>query len=145
MRHFNISHSNNVIVLATDDAPVGVDVEYIQPFSDLEDVITQFTQEEQNAYHTKPEAQRVDFFYELWTLKESYMKATGKGLSCSLQSFSISITNNKVVLSKGIDSDMDWHFQRYTFNDQYKCAVCGRHSQFPKEAVIVNAYDLLKL
>ena len=143
-RHFNISHSNNLIVLATDDTPVGVDVEYIRPFSDIEDLITQFTQEEQRTYYSKLEEQRVDFFYELWTLKESYMKATGKGLSCSLQSFNIRVTDNEAILSRGIDSDIAWYFQRYTFDNQYKCAVCSRHRQFPKKAIIVKADDLLK-
>ncbi|HSX37497.1 MAG TPA: 4'-phosphopantetheinyl transferase superfamily protein [Chlamydiales bacterium] len=143
-RHFNISHSHNIIILATDDTPVGVDIEYIKPFSDLDSIITQFTQEEQQMYYAKYEEQRVGFFYELWTLKESYLKAIGKGLNCSLQSFSIRITDNEASLSRGIDPDIAWFFQRYTIDNQYQCAVCSRRGQFPKKALILKPCDLLK-
>lgn len=104
----------------------------------------QFTHEEQQTYYMKPKEQRVDFFYELWTLKESYMKATGKGLSCSLQSFNIRIIGDEASLSRGIDLDTAWYFQRYTFDNQYKCAVCSRHKGFPEKALVIKAYDLLK-
>jgi 4'-phosphopantetheinyl transferase len=144
-REFNISHSNNIIVLATDDLPVGVDVEYIQPLNDLEELIMQFTQEEQDEYYKRSTNERINLFYELWTLKESYLKATGKGLNCSLQSFNIRATEDKVILSSGIDSDAAWYFQRYMFNEQYKCALCSRHQEFPREALSIEAHDLLNL
>lgn len=36
-------------------------------------------------------------FYEVWTLKESYIKCYGSGLSMSLKSFSIKIDSYKAV------------------------------------------------
>ena len=38
--------------------------------------------------------EKINYFYDLWTLKESYIKTIGKGLYTPLNSFSIKrITN----------------------------------------------------
>lgn len=144
-RHFNLSHTGDAIILATDDSPIGVDIECICSFSDLDQLLTQFSQEEKCRYQEKAKEKRVDFFYELWTLKESYIKALGKGLSCSLDSFSINISDTEAHLSRGIDSDISWYFKCYTFGNQYKCAVCARHNQFPEGASIIEAENLVGL
>lgn len=39
---------------------------------------------------------RLEYFYEIWTLKESYIKAVGMGLSISLNSFNICINDNAI-------------------------------------------------
>lgn len=145
-RHFNLSHSEAMIVIATDDTPIGIDVEYVQPLDDLEHLLVNFSQEEQQAYQSRTPEQRVDFFYDLWTLKESYVKAVGKGLSYELDSFTIMISKKGTYLFKETGSlDTAWYFKRYTFGTKYKCAICARQNQFPEEALIVKVEDLVNL
>lgn len=145
-RHFNLSHSGSMVVIATDDVPIGIDVEYVQPLDDLEHLIVNFSQEEQQAYQSMIPEQRIDFFYDLWTLKESYIKAVGKGLSYGLDSFTLTISEKEIHLSKETGPvDTAWYFKRYMFGPKYKCAVCARHNQFPEEASIIKSEDLVSL
>jgi 4'-phosphopantetheinyl transferase len=144
-RHFNLSHARDLIILATDNDHIGVDVECIRPFDELDHLLTQFSQEEKKLYQAQPKEQRIDFFYDLWTLKESYLKALGKGLSCSLDSFNIRVSDKEAQLSLGIDSDVSWHFKRYTFGTQYKCSVCARRNQFPENVSIIDVENLFGL
>src|ERR1700733_10118631 len=54
VRQFNLSHAEELIVLATDDTPIGIDIEYIQPLDDLASLArTCFSDEELQAFLTK--------------------------------------------------------------------------------------------
>ena len=84
---FNLSHSRDAILLAlTSKAEVGVDIEYNEPLDDLMDIAGRFfAPDELAALAAHRGENRVSFFYRLWTRKESYLKACGKGLSYPLQ------------------------------------------------------------
>ncbi|PYE48916.1 4'-phosphopantetheinyl transferase superfamily protein [Paenibacillus barcinonensis] len=86
---FNVSHSGDWIALiAGGTAEVGVDVEKIAPI-DLQ-IAERFFSPQENAYlAAMPADQQNHTFYRLWTLKESYIKAIGTGLSLPLDSFAI--------------------------------------------------------
>lgn len=90
---FNLSHTHGMIALAvTQEAEIGVDVEDADragKWQDLIDVV--LTPTEQSELWACPEPGRGQRFYELWTLKEAYVKARGMGLTLPLQGFSISI------------------------------------------------------
>ena len=145
LRQFNLSHSNNLIVLATDETPIGIDIEYVKPLEGLEDILSYFSQKEQKAFFSKNKNQRLDFFYTLWTLKESYIKAIGKGLNSPLDSFTIDVSEKNISLISSVNSNAQWSFKRYQISDNYKCAVCAQHTQFPESLTIVKASDLLQL
>ncbi|WP_257149478.1 4'-phosphopantetheinyl transferase family protein [Bacillus cereus] len=42
--------------------------------------------------------EKNDYFYDLWTLKESYIKAIGTGLSTPFNSFTIKKMKRKVLV-----------------------------------------------
>lgn len=93
--HFNISHSGPWVVCAVDDKPVGIDVEIIKPM-DFKIAERFFSKDEYHSLMDQPEEMKLNYFYRLWTLKESYIKAEGKGLSIPLDSFSISIGSDTI-------------------------------------------------
>ncbi|KAG8504065.1 hypothetical protein CXB51_002381 [Gossypium anomalum] len=84
--HFNISHTSSMIACGvTINAPIGIDVEEKQ--RKLKNDIIAFAQRYFSPYEVKlltsisdPEVRRQEFI-KLWTLKEAYVKALGKGFS----------------------------------------------------------------
>ncbi len=75
--HFNISHSGNMAVCALGGTDLGVDIERLRPVREglIRRVLTGREREWLMGRPDKEEA-----FIRLWTLKESYVKATGEGL-----------------------------------------------------------------
>lgn len=103
--HFNISHSGNWVVCALDDAPVGIDVEETGSI-DLKIAEKFFSKDEYASLTSVPVGMQEDCFYKIWTLKESYIKAQGRGLSIPLDSFSISETSKglQAITENGVCS-----------------------------------------
>ncbi|MET0387445.1 MAG: 4'-phosphopantetheinyl transferase superfamily protein [Polyangiales bacterium] len=87
---FNLSHTRGLVacgIAAHDD--LGVDVEELGRRVEIEGLARRvFSPRERAGLDAlSGEAQRARFF-ELWTLKEAYVKATGKGLASPLQGIS---------------------------------------------------------
>lgn len=88
---FNISHSEDMVVCAVNDKPVGIDIEKIRPI-DLS-IAKRICTERELLYlfgHVPIEEDFVGAsnheiltrFFEIWTAKEAYGKCIGKGISC---------------------------------------------------------------
>jgi 4'-phosphopantetheinyl transferase len=86
---FNIAHTEGLIVCAcASSACVGVDVERVRPDKAPLDVADRyFSPAEVAELRALPLAAQPERFFQYWTLKESYIKATGKGLSMPLDQF----------------------------------------------------------
>jgi 4'-phosphopantetheinyl transferase len=86
---FNISHSRNLALLAfSGRQTIGVDVESIQPhLADEQIAKNLFAPEEIATLRSLPPHLRDKAFFSCWTRKEAYLKATGEGLSDSMNRF----------------------------------------------------------
>jgi 4'-phosphopantetheinyl transferase len=81
---FSMAHSRDLAAYAfTADRPVGVDIEEIAaaPTADL--LRHCLSEHEREWFSVVPPARRSEVFYQLWTIKEAYLKAIGTGLSIS--------------------------------------------------------------
>ena len=78
--HYNVSHSKNLLVVAIDDAAVGVDVEYMKE-RDF-DALTKyyFSDKRDVAGHILQSADKKTEFYKQWTLAEAEAKLAGVGV-----------------------------------------------------------------
>jgi 4'-phosphopantetheinyl transferase len=86
---FSLSHTAGLVACAIAWEPeVGIDVEDIRRSNDWELVAHSFSPDEQESLMRIPAGERQARFYELWTLKEAYIKARGMGLSLPLDQFS---------------------------------------------------------
>ncbi|MBQ9610760.1 MAG: 4'-phosphopantetheinyl transferase superfamily protein [Lachnospiraceae bacterium] len=92
---FNISHSGDYAVIAysTDEevSSLGIDIERVRSKdSDMMVAHRFFTKDEIEYISNGLECSDEDVrFYKIWTMKEAYIKMTGKGLSTRLDSFSV--------------------------------------------------------
>ncbi|MEE1155169.1 MAG: 4'-phosphopantetheinyl transferase superfamily protein [Acutalibacteraceae bacterium] len=144
--HFNLSHSGNIAICVFSDKEVGCDIEQID--KPLEDVAKRFFTENEYRYIFKNtlDSEKAERFYRIWTLKESYLKLTGKGLSGGLDSFSIKINNeNNVLVEKNSNQNIckdnvstdTVFFKEYDFKN-YKIAVCSNCNNFSPSIVQVS-------
>ncbi|MES2945307.1 MAG: 4'-phosphopantetheinyl transferase superfamily protein [Pseudomonadota bacterium] len=92
---FNLSHTHGMVAVAIAiGLDVGIDVERIERrvADDMAIAEAYFSPSEQAQLHaiTDP-AQRRLAFIDLWTAKEAFIKALGRGLSMPLDSFSVDL------------------------------------------------------
>ncbi|MGI5977830.1 MAG: 4'-phosphopantetheinyl transferase family protein, partial [Candidatus Limivicinus sp.] len=83
---FSLSHSKNMAACAVSDGEIGIDIQITSDGS--EKLIKRIFREDERKYiESHPDRQYA--FTELWSLKESYIKARGMGLKIPLSGFSV--------------------------------------------------------
>lgn len=140
--HYNLSHSHNWVVCATDDNEVGIDIEKIKDI-DLGIAERFFTPSEFAEIQRKSSFEQIACFYEYWTMKESYIKALGKGLSIPLNSFCIREENGEY---QTIDQNSKLYFFNQLYLDnEYKLAVCSKKKIIDIKVQYVNMENFNKI
>lgn len=138
--NFNISHSGKWIVCVTDLLPVGIDVELIRNIDfGLAELV--FTVDEYIEFMKQTQYKKTLYFYDIWTLKESYIKACGKGLSMDLKSFGMVIEANCIKLENYIGRDKHY-FRQYNIDNNYKLSTCSESNFYCTE---IEKYKLSEL
>lgn len=141
---FNISHSGCWVAAIFHRDPVGVDIERIAPIA-YDIARTCFSVEEYESLCKRKDDEKLTCFYDLWTIKESYIKAVGRGMSLSLQSFTVTIDNEGAIAVKGAEADRAWQFRQYAIGGGYKLTACAQSQAFPDEVQIVSIEELLRI
>jgi 4'-phosphopantetheinyl transferase len=137
--HFNIAHSAEWVVCALGEAAVGVDVEKIAPVDD--DLAKRiFTPEEYRTLISKNRTEQLPYFYALWTIKESYLKALGKGLAIPLTSFSVICSPAGKIKVRDVD---DWYFKQYDWGETYQLTVCAAANDFVDTVKVITHEECL--
>ncbi|QUS60114.1 4'-phosphopantetheinyl transferase superfamily protein [Synechocystis sp. PCC 7339] len=93
---FNVAHSSNygLIGLST-EGEIGVDLQIMVPKAHgLKLARRFFSLQETEQLENLPPEERIKLFYQLWTAKEAFLKATGQGISGGL---------HQVMPSKNLD------------------------------------------
>jgi 4'-phosphopantetheinyl transferase len=135
--HFNMSHSGVWVVAAISAKPVGIDIEQMKR-NRLEVARRFFTEEEFQDLMDTPEPDRTDHFYSLWTLKESYLKAVGRGLTLSLNSFAVKTEQGEYLIDiNGIFAKM--HLRIIPLESGYKLAVCASEPGISQTVTLLPA------
>ncbi|MGB4655098.1 MAG: 4'-phosphopantetheinyl transferase family protein [Bacteroidales bacterium] len=129
--NFNISHSKNWLACAVSDVNVGVDVEGIRKInSKVADRF--FTEREVRYLNTLNGDERNEMFIRFWTIKESYLKAIGKGLALELNSFNIEPKgDDDFVLDNNKDAEKYSVFS-YKIKDAYVAVCAEKPAQKPR-------------
>ena len=115
---FNISHSGEYVVCAiNNEGRVGIDIERMRPL-DFSEFRNYMTSEEWNMMHESPD--QLEYFYELWTVKESVIKGEGKGLSIPL--LDIHWVGETASVYKSL-----WYIKKIIIDPGYCCHVAANH------------------
>lgn len=117
--HFNLSHSRDWVVLALSNfGEVGVDVEHHERTNNLQGIAGRFFSAAENlGLDALADAPRRQRFFELWTIKEAYVKALGRGIATALAGTDIRYLSNSEIalyLSGAAcirEPAMCWHYQ----------------------------------
>jgi len=128
---FSLSHTKGLVAVAVSRAgAVGIDAEAKDlAASPLQIAGACFAPAEIRALQQTPEPQRLTQFFQIWTLKEAYLKACGCGLSRDLASFTISL--NPPELAEG-DEPASWQFFQQQWDDSHYLAIAlNRPRQTP--------------
>lgn len=116
---FNISHCMGLAVLAVGDCSVGIDVEYVRPYREplLKRVLSEAELRQMEAVG---EAGREELFFRFWTLKESYVKAVGCGITVPLQDISFQLGDDGGITCE----KTGWKFRQWILAGGYVLSAC---------------------
>jgi len=126
---FNLSHTQNLVVMAvTLGREIGVDVEYLPRLGKMIEIADHFfSPTEVEQLRALPEEKQKTRFFDLWTLKEAYIKACGMGLSIPLDHFSFSFSpQGKIEISfepERNDQPEHWQFWQIHPAEMHKIAM----------------------
>lgn len=126
--YFNLSHSDGLVACAVSPLiEIGLDVETLDRAAPLDIARMWFAPSEDRWLQGQPAAARQMGFFRLWTLKEAYIKATGLGLSQSLDTFAFSFDPVRVMFADPALGDPDaWRFEQCPVGGHHMLAVAWR-------------------
>ena len=89
---FNVAHSGDLVLVAvTRSGVVGVDVEEVRTLADCEELVARFfSADECSKFRGLPAEEKPAAFFNLWTRKEAWLKATGEGITHLLNQVEVS-------------------------------------------------------
>lgn len=118
--YFNVSHSGEYLAIAVSDSPVGIDIQKEKTIREgMYQKVVQ--QKEQMLIGTE----RQKDFLRLWALKESFVKADGRGLRISMKDYYFTEENGRYFVNY-IGQKVPWTFTiEETLIAGYVIAVCG--------------------
>lgn len=122
--NFNLSHSGDMVAYAiARERTLGIDVELMRPDLAGDDIAERyFSPREVKDLRTLPPEKRVEGFFNCWTRKEAYLKATGMGLHIALDSFAVNLLSAQPAeFLSGVDAN--WHLAAHRPAESYAAAV----------------------
>ena len=101
---FNISHDNNLVVIAISDKNIGIDIEYLTYNRFV--LKKSFNEKEQHKVNDKVNKEKE--FTKIWVMKEAYVKMKGTGIITDLKDIDTTKIKNIDIID----------------NEEYIIAIC---------------------
>jgi 4'-phosphopantetheinyl transferase len=114
---FNISHSEDYVTVAFSDMEIGNDIEKVTDF-DITAVASYLHPLETKYIENASSSENA--FFKVWTRKEAYLKAIGKGIIDGL--------NNENCLQDELIHKGKWYIYSLSIISKYKMALCTQNS-----------------
>ncbi|HEY8207472.1 MAG TPA: 4'-phosphopantetheinyl transferase superfamily protein [Myxococcaceae bacterium] len=135
---FNLSNTTGLVACAVArERELGVDVEWVDRRGQALEVADRFfSPPELEELRSRPAERQLDRFFDYWTLKESYIKALGKGLSLPLESFALVLEGGGQPIRLRVfppiqDDPESWQFHLCSPAPRHRLAVAVRRGAGP--------------
>jgi len=131
---FNLAHSGRMVAIALAwGRDVGVDVEFMRCLEDWPLLAERiFSSRELCELHSLPKPQQREAFFNGWTRKEAWLKATGKGLTDALPAIEVTLapgTDPELIgLPNGPEAAGHWAIRAIPLPVDYVGAVVFKQS-----------------
>lgn len=99
--HFNLSHTVDTLLIAVADiADIGIDIEAIHSRRNVDGLAQRcFSEREYQGWRQLPLDGRLEAFYRLWTKKEAFVKAVGRGIALGVERCEIELDSGGQLLA----------------------------------------------
>jgi 4'-phosphopantetheinyl transferase len=130
--YFNLSHTDGLVACVIAREPmIGVDAEHLGRGGSLMEMARHFfAPAEISLLERTPPAGQREIFFDIWTLKEAYIKARGLGLSLPLDEFAFELAAGReprIEFAQSMnDSPERWQFETLRPCPAHKIAVAAR-------------------
>lgn len=128
---FNVAHSGpSVAIVIGARGRLGIDVEARRSIPEMESLVRRyFSPDEVSAWCALPAPEQEVAFFRVWTRKEAFIKAVGKGLSYPLDAFSVSVEGTTASALQAIEDpssrDVDWCIRSVGLDPAVEAAVAN--------------------
>lgn len=138
--YFNISHSGKYVMCAAGDVEMGVDIQ--EHVNDRRHIAKRFFPEnEYKKIENICEPRKADkLFFDMWSVKESYVKATGEGIGDSFKDIGVIISEDGMVNALYKNVPVSYVFKKYEIPG-YSAAVCACAPSEISGAIVINKHQ----
>ncbi|OGZ62785.1 MAG: hypothetical protein A2639_00365 [Candidatus Staskawiczbacteria bacterium RIFCSPHIGHO2_01_FULL_34_27] len=136
---FNLSYTGSWIFLAiSTEANIGIDAELIEPINI--DTASEFcVGREIKMIKSNPD-KSIENYYKLWTLRESFLKIMGVGLSYPIKNIEF-IFNKDRIKFYNKNKVVDGYFFKVYKLQNILISLCIRNKNFPEKIEVYNSLD----
>jgi len=144
---FNISHSQNLALYAFNyQRIIGVDLEYIKDKIEYKQLAKRFfSNQELQLINSYPSEEQKTIFFQLWTAKEAYLKATGYGLSGSLDKIEFTLNKNSKLSLIATKQDPQqiphWLVDNFIPQENFVATIAVKNSTNISDSISTNFFE----
>jgi 4'-phosphopantetheinyl transferase len=131
----NLSHCNGLVVCAVGKNTIGADCERIR---NVRNGVVRRAFTESEALEIENSANADLTFTRLWTLKESFVKAIGIGVSYPMKNAAFSISDNNTIYTNITGA----FFRQWVIQDKYIISLCAAAPECETSLIFVSEKTL---
>jgi len=147
--YFNLTHSADVIILAvTEEGEIGVDIERVDREFDwirVDSVLAASEIEWIRVNELIDPFSVYQRFFQIWTLKEAYIKCTGDGMSRHLKMLNFHVLSERIQFldsTNNAQKTEEYYFESYIYDSNFIFSICLQQS-YNLERFNLDCFQLL--
>ncbi|MFK7731925.1 MAG: 4'-phosphopantetheinyl transferase superfamily protein [Pseudomonadales bacterium] len=142
---FSLSHTEGYAAIAvSSDCEIGCDVERRRDNVRAPDIAHRFFSKSEVAQLLSNNEELQHFrFFDYWSLKESYIKAKGKGLAIPLGDFSFHLDSRPITFTALPSLELDtsqWYFELFDVGNEHAAAIAA-----PQQLLRIKTFSAVPL